>query len=156
VTRWQDVVDSELDFAASVQALFDAFKHKTLATLRRDGGPRISGIEAFFENGDLWFGSMWQARKAQDLQRDPRFALHTASVDPPDWAGDAKISGRASEVDDRPRGDGDQGQREGEGRSHWFRAEIDAVVLTKLGQPPDHIVVQLWRPDRPLKRMERR
>ena len=35
-------------FAARVRARFDAHKHKTIATLRADGSPRISGIEAEF------------------------------------------------------------------------------------------------------------
>lgn len=59
--------------------------HKTLATLRRDGSPRSSGIEATFAQGELWMGSMWRSTKALDLQRDPRFALHSGSTDPPAW-----------------------------------------------------------------------
>jgi len=61
--------------------LFDAHKHKTLATLRKDGSPRISGIEVDFVDGDLWLGAMWQSRRALDLRRDPRFALHSATAD---------------------------------------------------------------------------
>ena len=72
--------------------MFDANKHKTLATLRRDGSPRISGIEIWFEDGELWFGSMWQGVKALDLQRDSRFALHSAS-DGEDFEGDYLIPG---------------------------------------------------------------
>jgi hypothetical protein len=34
-----------------VRALFGG-KHKTLATLRADGSPRISGIEVEFTNGE--------------------------------------------------------------------------------------------------------
>src|SRR5581483_7564801 len=91
--------------AARVQALFDAGRHKTIATIRRDGSPRISGIEASFVEGDLSFGSMWLAVKALALRRDPRFALHspTGEVDPATWPGDAKISGRAEEVTDPSR-----------------------------------------------------
>ena len=48
----------------------------------QDGAPRISGIEAQFLGGELWFGSMAGARKALDLRRDPRFALHSGSADP--------------------------------------------------------------------------
>ena len=44
MARWQDVVDSEPEFATAVRALFDARRHKTIATLRKDGSPRISGI----------------------------------------------------------------------------------------------------------------
>ena len=56
MARWQDVVDAEPEFAARAQALFDAHRHKTIATLRKDGAPRISGIEAQFGGGEVWVG----------------------------------------------------------------------------------------------------
>jgi hypothetical protein len=83
VAAWHDVVDSAPEFARLVQMIMDAHLHKTIATLRADGSPRISGIEATFAEGQLWFGSMSDARKGHDLRRDPRFALHSASVSPP-------------------------------------------------------------------------
>jgi len=100
VTAWQDVEQAEPAFAERVRALFDAHRHKTMATLRADGSPRISGIETVFEDGELVVGSMPNARKGADLRRDPRFALHSATVDPVEgseaqWPGEAKISGRA-------------------------------------------------------------
>src|SRR3712207_1867847 len=97
MAAWRDVLAAEPELAARVQQLFDARAHKTLATLRRDGSPRISGIECRFADGDLWFGSMPEAMKALDLRRDPRFALHGGSEDPPAWTGDAKVAGRAEE-----------------------------------------------------------
>jgi hypothetical protein len=83
-----------------VRALFDAHRHKAIATVRAGGSPRISGIEAALEHGELVFGSMVNARKGADLRRDPGFALHSATVDPVEgseaqWPGEAKISGRA-------------------------------------------------------------
>jgi len=82
MATWQEVVEAEPDFAHRVGALFDAHRHKTIATIRADGSPRISGIESQFENGELVFASMSFARKAADLRRDARFALHSATVDP--------------------------------------------------------------------------
>lgn len=100
MTTWQYVERAEPEFAQRVRGLFDMRRHKTIATLRADGSPRISGIEAAFEDGELVFGSMLNARKGADLRRDPRFALHSATVDPVEgseawWPGEAKISGRA-------------------------------------------------------------
>ena len=46
---------------------------------------------------------MWDARKARDLQRDPRFALHSGSDDPPGWEGDAKLAGVVEEITDPER-----------------------------------------------------
>jgi hypothetical protein len=82
MATWREVVEAEPGFASRVGELFDAHRHKTIATIRADGSPRISGIESQFENGELVFGSMPLARKAADLRRDARFALHSATVDP--------------------------------------------------------------------------
>jgi hypothetical protein len=45
MAAWRDVEQSEPEFAARVRRLFEAGRHKTIATLRADGSPRISGIE---------------------------------------------------------------------------------------------------------------
>jgi hypothetical protein len=149
MASWNDVVSAEPAFAARVQAIFDAHKHKTIATLRADGAPRISGIEAEFDDGELTFGSMPASRKGADLARDPRFALHSASVDPPphdqaSWSGDAKIAGRAVPVGDP---DDASGQR--------FRADLDEVVVTGLNEAGTLLRIEVWRPDAPLRRIER-
>ncbi|MGH3932504.1 MAG: pyridoxamine 5'-phosphate oxidase family protein [Pseudonocardiaceae bacterium] len=163
MAAWRAVVESEPGFAQRVRAIMDAHLHKTVATLRADGSPRISGIEASFVEGQLWFGSMPGSRKGNDLRRDPRFALHSASVDPPkgdesSWPGDAKLSGAAVRVTDpdelaevlRALGT-PPGQS-----ADLFRADIGEVVLTRVGDPPDHLVIELWRPGHPLHRVERR
>src|SRR5450631_1042853 len=114
MTRWQDFELAQPVFAPRVRALFEAHRHKTIATLRADGSPRISGIESKFENGELIFGSMPQARKGADLCRDPRFAIHSATVDPIEgaeaqWPGEAKIAGRA--IVEEPSALGADGER---------------------------------------------
>jgi len=147
---WRDVEQAEPEFAQRVRALFDAHRHKTIATLRADGSPRISGIEAVFEDGDLTFGSMPNSRKGADLLRDPRFALHSATVDPvegseADWPGEAKISGRA--IAATPPTEGPAGDR--------FKADIVEVVHTHLNDEATMLVVDWWTPTRGLQRIER-
>ncbi|MEJ3744353.1 pyridoxamine 5'-phosphate oxidase family protein [Actinomycetes bacterium KLBMP 9797] len=149
MARWAEVEEQAPALAKAVRRILDAHKHKTLATLRRDGGPRISGTEAQFRDGDLWIGSMWQARKALDLRRDPRFALHSASVDPSGddpsgWPGDAKLSGRAVEVTD-PATVAALSEGAPPGPSHLFRLDVTEVVWTRVGVPADHLVIDLWR-----------
>jgi len=82
MAAWKDVEQAEPEFAARVRRLFDAGRHKTIATLRADGSPRISGVECEFADGELRFGSMPGARKGADLRRDPRFALHGPAFHP--------------------------------------------------------------------------
>jgi len=150
VTAWADVGRAEPEFAHRVQELFDAHRHKTIATLRADGSPRISGIEVAFEDGELVFGSMSNARKGADLVRDPRFALHSATVDPVEgaeaqWPGEAKISGRASKVG--PLTEGSDGDR--------FNADVSEVVYTHLNEQATMLVVEWWTPTHGLRRIER-
>ena len=150
MTAWHEVERAEPEFAGRVRAPFDAHRHKTIAPLRVDGSPRISGIEATFEDGELVFGSMPHARKGADLRRDPRFALHSATVDPVDgsesqWPGEAKISGRAGYVG--PITEGPDGDR--------FRADIAEVVHTHLDDGATLLVVEWWTPTRGLRRVER-
>jgi hypothetical protein len=158
MARWAEVEAAEPDFAAAVQEKFDAHRHKVMATVRKDGSPRLSGIEVTFSDGDVWFGSMPGARKLADLARDSRLALHCTSDDPPEdpttWTGDAKLSGRAVEVDDPERlnamGDGSSEEMSG----HLFRVDITEVVLTKVGDPPDHLEVTLWTPEGGRRRLK--
>jgi hypothetical protein len=141
---WSELEAQAPELAAQARAFFDAFTHKTLATVRRDGSPRISGTEVEFRDGEAWLGSMWRSMKALDLQRDPRFALHSGSADPSAWTGDAKLAGRAEDV------------TEPEATSHLFRLDISELVVVRMGEPADHIVVESWHEGRGVERVERR
>jgi hypothetical protein len=152
---WSEVEAEAPELAARAREIFDARKHKTLATLRRDGSPRISGTEIQFADGELWFGSMARAVKALDLRRDPRFAIHSGSGDLPEWRADAKVAGRVEEVADPQRRAARLGDA-AEGGSHLFRADITELVVTGLGDPPDHLVIESWHPGRGVTRRERR
>ena len=150
MASWKDVERSAPEFAARVQKIVDAHKHKTIATLRADGVPRVSGIEAHFADGDLTFGSMPGSRKGADLRRDPRFALHSAAVDPPEgnpaaWPGDAKVAGRAVLV----------GDLDGDVPGDLFRTDIDEVVITGLTPDATKLAIETWTPGRGLRRIER-
>jgi hypothetical protein len=155
VPAWQEIEQAEPEFAARVRALFDAGRHKTIATLRADGSPRISGIECEFTDDDLRFGSMTGARKGADLKRDPRFALHSPTFHPgegkeSEWPGEAKIAGRAIAASPVSTGVASE-QPDGE----MFVAEIAEVVITGLNAEATKLVVESWTPERGLRRVER-
>jgi hypothetical protein len=153
---WSDVEAEVPELAALARGFLDSHVHKTLATLRHDDSPRISGTEVAFADGELWLGSMWRAVKALDLRRDPRFALHSGSADPPDWTGDAKLAGRAEEVTDTERKAVIIGADAPPSPSHLFRADINEVVVVRLGDPADHLVIEAWHAGRGVTRRERR
>jgi hypothetical protein len=109
-----------------------------MATLRRDGSPRISGTEIEFADGQLRIGSMPGAVKALDLRRDPRVAIHGPTDDPPEgsasgWKGEAKIAGNATEVDSGSA-------------AHRFIIDIREAVITRLNERGDRLVVESWSP----------
>jgi hypothetical protein len=146
MASWQQVVDSAPEFAGKVQQMFDARVHKTMATLRKDGSPRISGIECEFTDGQLRFGSMKGSMKSLDLKRDARLALHGPSNDPPSdptqWPGEAKITGRATEITNSS----ETGNTETDS-GHSYVVDISEVVLTRVGGM-DHLVIEQWHEDR--------
>lgn len=147
MASWDDVVAAAPDLAAAARSCFAVRKHCTLATLRQDGSPRISGSEVEFSDGQVWLGSMPGAVKALDLRRDPRFALHSPTVDPPPddasgWPGEAKLAGHATEVGGRAAGE-----------PHRFRLDIAEVVVTRLDA--DELVIWSWHEGRGVAELRR-
>ncbi|GAB2837967.1 pyridoxamine 5'-phosphate oxidase family protein [Actinocorallia aurea] len=153
MATWNDVIESAPEFAEDAAALFGAHKHKTIATLRKDGGPRISGIEMEFVEGQAVVGMMPQSLKARDIRRDPRVAVHSTSEDPDQadpaaWPGDAKISGRAVEVADPAEAAAllkAMGAPEEVAGSPVFVLDIAEVVVTRVAPSAQYLDVFLWK-----------
>ena len=142
---WGAFAQEAPELARDVRAAFAVRKHCTMATLRADGSPRISGTEVQLDDAELHIGSMSGARKAADLRRDGRLAVHSPTVDPPEgdessWAGEAKVSGRAVEVAS------DDG-------SHRFRIDVDEVVHTAVAG--DRLRIRSWHRGRGVQERHR-
>jgi len=152
---WSELEVAAPALAAEVRRRLDAHVHKTLATLRRGGDPRISATETLLVDGELWLGSMPGARKALDLRRDPRFALHSGSDDPPAWDGDAKLVGRAEEVLDGARKAAVLGGDATPGSAHLFRLDLEEVSTVGLNERRDGLVIRVWSAADGLRTIER-
>ena len=147
MASWAEFEAAEPEFASRVRTLMSTRKHLTMATLRRDASPRISGTEVEFVDGQLRIGSMSLAVKALDLRRDGRVAIHGPTTDPPpdkpaEWKGEAKIAGVAREVDSG-------------GDAHRFVIDIQEAVITRLNEAGSRLVVESWTPGRGHRTMER-
>ncbi|SDY24036.1 Pyridoxamine 5'-phosphate oxidase [Modestobacter sp. DSM 44400] len=157
MASFADLEAAEPELATRVRAAFDAHGHKVLATLRADGSPRVSGIEARFTDGDLWLAGLPRSVTFADLRRDPRMALHSGSDEPADFSADAKVSGRAAEVTDeagRARFTQATGVPAGQ-PFELFHVELEQVVLTAVSDDRSTLVISLWRPGRGVVRTER-
>ena len=151
MASWGEFVRDYGDLAHVVRRCFAIRKHATVATLRRDGAPRISGIEVEFTDGAVVLAMMPGSRKALDLRRDPRFALHSPTHDAPEddpssWLGEAKLAGRAIDVADT----------DSVTEPRRFQLDLFEVTHTEVGRPPDQLVITSWTPTRGLQRRERR
>jgi hypothetical protein len=156
MAAFSDVEAEQPEFAARVKACFDAHRHKILATLRSDGAPRVSGIEAAFAVGQLWLAGMTQSVKFADLRRDPRMALHSGSDEPDTFTADAKVSGRAVVVAGEERAAfAAATDNPADGDYELFRIDLDQVVLTAIAPEKDALVISSWRPGRGLTEVRR-
>jgi hypothetical protein len=98
------VTFAELQTAAPSIAAFAADRLEAtglclVATTRRDGWPRVSPMELSVHEGRLYVGSMPNAVKARDLQRDPRCCIITPLADKDDLAGEVKLFCLAREIE---------------------------------------------------------
>ncbi|MER5364987.1 pyridoxamine 5'-phosphate oxidase family protein [Streptomyces sp. NPDC002722] len=150
-SSWEDFRSAEPAFAETVRTRFQQYKHHVLATLRKDGSPRVSGLEVDFRFGEVWLGMMPNSRKALDLMRDPRFAVHAnPGPDAEMTDGDVRISGRAVEVTDPAVLARFIEEVKPPEPFHLFRAEPTEVVHTGI-EGGDTMVIQTWRPGHPLR-----
>ena len=150
MATWERFEKEAPELARVVRARFEAAETHVLATLRKDGSPRVSGSEVDFRGPDLSFGSMLGARKAHDLQRDGRCAIHAH----PSGDGDAKVAGVALEVVDPGEKRDYTTGGEPPGDFHAFRLDLTEAVLTAVEN--DELVIRVWRPGCAVETLRRR
>jgi hypothetical protein len=150
VATWAEIEEDAPQFATSVRERFESGTNKTIATLRHDGAPRISGTELEFAGEEVVLGMMPDSRKLHDVERDPRVAVHSPTLEPPHddpsaWPGDAKLSGQLLGV--HPPA---EGAFPGAG---YFALDITEAVYTYVRG--DRLVVEFWHPGRGWEKIER-
>lgn len=154
-SNWAAFTAAEPDLAKTVEERLGAFTHHVLATLRKDGSPRTTGLEVQFLNGELWLGMMPGSLKALDLRRDPRFALQANPGPGTEMGGgDVRISGRAVEVADPETRSAYVKEVEPPQPFHLFRTELTEVVRTYV-EDEKYLVVQVWQPGEPVRTLKR-
>lgn len=149
MSSWQEFRTEAPRLADRAEELLNGHVHHVLGTLRADGYPRLSGTEIKLHGGELYWGSMPAARKAQDLLRNPRFSIHCGTADPPLWQADVKITGLARVAEKKER---IAAYPESEVEPFTlFRAEVQEVALVSVED--ERLLIDLWHHRRGLKQM---
>ena len=101
---WSEFAEQAPELAAAGERLIRAFTVGFLATLGPNGAPRVHPISLSLAEGGLYVFVMAGTRRADDLRRDPRYALHAFPHSPTadEWNDEAfEVEGKAVEVVDR-------------------------------------------------------
>jgi hypothetical protein len=93
--RWDDLLEQQPRLAAIATQRLVAPGVLLVVTIRADGTPRLSPVEPFVLDGDLWLSMMLGSRKAADLERDPRVLVHSIVTSRDGEEGEVKLRGTA-------------------------------------------------------------
>jgi len=100
VACWAELEEAAPELAARGRDLIETFHFLLAGTIRRDGTPRISPVEAHIVEGHLMHAIIPGTLKARDLLRDPRVVLNAPVTNAGDPGAELKLRGRALEVED--------------------------------------------------------
>jgi hypothetical protein len=140
---WSVFRSAEPDLAGAVEARFAAARHHVMATLRRDGSPRLSGTNVFIGD-EIRLGMMAGTRRAADLRRDPRCGLHSAPDDEILSSGDARVDCVAREMTPTEAGAWFATLDAGHDTGDAFVLLIERVTLTTVDE--GRLIVETWSP----------
>lgn len=151
VAKWSVCESEAPELAAKIRARFTGHPHHVLGTITSSGSPRLSGINVFFNDGVIWFGSMPNAMKLADIERDPRISVHSATLSEELSGGDAVVSGVAQVVDPAQAA---TWRPDNPGEGSFFEIDIQKVHLVEV--VGEQLVVTMWDTERGLRIVQRR
>jgi hypothetical protein len=154
---WRELELAAPEIAEPGKARLDETRVALLATLRRDGSPRVSPIEPFFAAGQLLFGAMAWTLKARDLERDARCTLHSAITGPNEGEPELKLYGRAIEADDDLRAACPSGWWTGQPHeaARVFTLSIEEAAFVTWDYEGGEMTVRRWSRETGLKTSRR-
>jgi hypothetical protein len=151
--RWHDLQDQQPRLGGIAQDRLIGPGVLLVVTIRKDGTPRLSPVEPFVLDGDLWLSMMLGSRKAADLGRDPRLLVHSIVSGPDGEEGEVKLRGTARGKDDEPTH-----RRYAEavsavlpwspevGRFHLFTMDIEQVTYVRYDNATGDQHLAIWPP----------
>jgi hypothetical protein len=153
--RWSEMESAEPGLAGLGRQRLLAPGVVLVATIRRDGTPRLSPVEPFLMDGDLWLCMLWHSTKATDLLRDPRILVHGVITSRDGGEGEFKIRGTArAEHDPHVQSryaeavTASLGWSPTPDRSHLFAVGIDEMTFIRYNDATGDQHVAMWPPGR--------
>jgi hypothetical protein len=153
--RWDDLLTGQPRLGEIAHDRLLAPGVLLVVTIRRDGTPRLSPVEPFVLDGDLWLSMMLGSRKAADLLRDPRVLVHSVVTSPDGEDGEVKLRGTARhEQGKEPQRRYADAVSEAlpwspeAGLFHLFAVDIDQVTFVRYDNATGDQYLVLWPPGR--------
>jgi general stress protein 26 len=122
-----------------------------VCTIRRGGTPRLSPVEPFVLDGELWLSMLWGSHKAKDLLRDPRILVHNIVTSRNGRDGEVKVRGTARPVDDRAIQERYAaavaeaiGWHAEPGRFHLFAVDVEDIAYLRYDDESGDQYTVLW------------
>jgi hypothetical protein len=91
--RWSELQERQPRLAAAGRRRLLDPGVVLVVTIRADGTPRLSPVEPFALDGDLWLSMMPTSAKVRDLDRDARVLVHSVITSRDGGEGEYKIRG---------------------------------------------------------------
>ena len=138
VVSWGDVARSAPDLGRHVEERMGEPKVCYLATLRRDGWPRVHPVLVRFRDGRMVVTMYPNSPKGHDIRRNGRYAVHGMVEDPYGGRGEVLMTGTAVATDATPA-DIERG---------WvaFELLVGEVLATQYNSVGLEPVFMRWRP----------
>ena len=95
---WKSLEDQQPDLAAFGAERLNG-KVAYLATVRKDGSPRVHPMTPIIGQGHLFVFMEPTSPKGHDLQRDGRYAIHCSMSDTSGASGEFSLTGHAHLID---------------------------------------------------------
>ena len=122
-----------------------------MATIRRDGTPRVSPVEPLFWQDDLYLSMGWGSLKARDLRRDARILVHSVVTSRDGTDGEYKVRGLAipqRDADIQQRYSREVAERLGwtpeVGKFHLFTVDVRDISFIRWDDTTNDQFVTRW------------
>lgn len=151
--RWANLEDSQPRLAELGYRRLIEPGVLLVATIRRDGSPRVSPVEPLIMDGDLWLSMMFGSAKARDLLRDDRILVHSIVTSRDGADGEFKVRGTARHETSpeinaayATRVASTLGWQPEPGHFHLFAVRVESVAYLRYDEGDQYLT--MWPPGR--------